>query len=98
MNLARYFASSKKRDLSSEQSEPGDDMKNIRENSSLKSSDNERLKSDNFRSILATCFKNIQEKIEELFVFVMVRKNNKTQIKGEKQLEDLTDSVKFMLS
>ena len=38
MNLARYFASSKKRDLSSEQSEAGDDMKNIRENSSLKSS------------------------------------------------------------
>ena len=28
----------------------------------------------------------------------MVRKNNKTQIKGEKQLEDLTDSVKFMSS
>ena len=26
----------------------------------------------------------------------MVRKNNGTQIKGEKQLEDLTDSVKFM--
>ena len=26
----------------------------------------------------------------------MVRKNNGTQIKDEKQLEDLTDSVKFM--
>ena len=26
----------------------------------------------------------------------MVRKNNKAQIKGDKQLEDLTDSVKFM--
>ena len=28
----------------------------------------------------------------------MVRKNNETQIKGEKQLEEFTDSVKFMSS
>ena len=28
----------------------------------------------------------------------MVRKNNETQIKDEKQLQDLTDSVKFMSS
>ena len=28
----------------------------------------------------------------------MVRKNNETQIKRKKQLEDLTDSVKFMSS
>ena len=35
-------------------------------------------------------------KIGELFV--MVRKNKETQIKGEKQLEDLTDSLKFMFS
>ena len=28
----------------------------------------------------------------------MVRKNNETQIKGEKQLEDLTNSVKFISS
>ena len=40
--------------------------------------------------------KNIQEKIEELFV--MVRKNNETQTKGEKQQENLTDSVTFMPS
>ena len=33
-------------------------------------------------------------RIEELFV--IVRKSNETEIKGEKQLEDLTDSVKFM--
>ena len=50
-------------------------------------------KSEDCRSILANCFKNIQEKIEELFV--MVRKNNETQIKDEKQLQDLTDSIKF---
>ena len=37
--------------------------------------------------------KNFQEKVEE--VFRMVRKNDK---KGEKQLKDLTDSVKFMPS
>ena len=28
----------------------------------------------------------------------MIRKNNKTQIKGKKQLEGLTDSVRFMSS
>ena len=28
----------------------------------------------------------------------MVRKNNEAQIKGKKQMEDLTDSVKFMSS
>ena len=102
MSLPRYFASSKKRDLSSERSEAGDDTKKMREDSSTTSfSENddaflEGLKSDDCRSILANCFKNIQVKIEELFV--MVTKNNETQIKGEKQLEDLTDSVKFMSS
>ena len=45
------------------------------------------------RSILVN-FKNIQEKIEEFFL--MVRKNNKAQIKGDKQLEDLSHSVKVM--
>ena len=35
-------------------------------------------------------------KIEELFV--VVRKNNETKVKGVKQLEDMTNSVKFMSS
>ena len=76
MSLARYFASSKKRDLSNEQSEAGDDTKKMREDSSTTSfSGNddvflEGLKSDDFRSILANCFKNIKVKIEELFVMV----------------------------
>ena len=102
MSLAKYFASTKKRDLSSKQSEAGDDTKKKREDSSTTCfSENddvflEGLKSENFRSILANCFKSIQEKIEELFV--MIRKNNETQIKGEKQLEDLINSVKFMSS
>ena len=56
----------------------------------------EGLKSDDCRSILPNYFTKIQEKIEELFV--MVRKNNETQIKGKKQLEGLTDSVRFMSS
>ena len=55
----------------------------------------EGLKSD-CRSILVSYFEDIQVKIVELFV--MVRKNNETQIKGEKQLEDSTDSLKFMFS
>ena len=86
----------------SEQSEAGDDTKKKREDSSTTSfSENddvflEGLKSDDFRSILANCFQNIQGKIEELFT--MFRKINETQIKGEKQLEDLIDLVKFMSS
>ena len=102
MSLGRYFASSKKRYLSSEHLEAGDYTKKKREDSSTTSfpeTDHvflEGLKSDDCHGILANCFKNIQEKIEELFV--MVRKNNETQIKGEKQLEDLTDLVKFMSS
>ena len=56
----------------------------------------EGLKSGACSSILANCLKSVQVKMEELFV--MVRKNNETQIKSEKQLEDLTDSVKFMSS
>ena len=73
MSLARYFAVSKKRDLSSKQSEAGDDSKKKTEDSSttcfLENDDVflEGLKSDDFQSILANCFMNIQEKIEELF-------------------------------
>ena len=81
MSLTKYFASSKKRDLSSDQSEAGDDTKKKkREDSSTTSfSENddvslEGLKSDDCRSILTNCFKNIQDKIEELFF--MVKKNN----------------------
>ena len=53
----------------------------MREDSSMTSfSENdvflERLKSGDCHSILANCFKNIQEKIEELFI--MVRKFNET--------------------
>ena len=74
----------------------------MRENSSTTSfSENydvflEGLKSDDFRSISANCFKNIQGKINNLFI--MVRKNNETPIKDEKQLKNATYSVKFMSS
>ena len=69
MNLAIYFASSKKRDPSSEQSETGDDTKKmIVDSSTISFSENdvfvEGLKSDDCRSILANCFKNMQEKIK----------------------------------
>ena len=81
MNLSRYFASSKKRDLSSKQSQAGDDTKKVREDSSNTSfSENyaiflERLKSDDCRSILANCFKHIQEKIEEFSIMVRKKRN-----------------------
>ena len=70
MNLAIYFASSKKRDPSSEQLETGDDTKKkmIVDSSTISFSENdvfvEGLKSDDCRSILANCFKNMQEKIK----------------------------------
>ena len=73
--FSKIFASSKKRDLNSEQSEAGDDTKKMREDSSTTSfSENddvfqEGLKSDDCRRILANCFKNIQEKIDETFCY-----------------------------
>ena len=88
MSLARHFASSKKINLSSEQSEAGNNTKKMREDSSTTSFYEkndlflEGLKSDDSYTILANCFKNIKEKIEKLLV--MARKNNKTQIKGKK--------------
>ena len=79
MSLSRYFANSKKSsDLSSEQSQTANDSRIMREDNSTTSfseKDNvllEGLKSDDCRSILANCFKNIQEKMKELFA--MVRK------------------------
>ena len=65
ISLGRYFASSKKRDLSSKQSEAGDDTQKMRKDSSttsfLENEDVflEGLKSDDCRSSLANCFKNI---------------------------------------
>ena len=78
----KIFCWFKKRDLSSNWWQAGDDTKKkMREDSSMTSfSENdvflERLKSGDCHSILANCFKNIQEKIEELFI--MVRKFNET--------------------
>ena len=80
MGIVRYFASSKKRNLSSEQSEDSYNTKKMREDSSNTNfSENddfflEGLKSDGCRSFSANCLKNIQEQIEELIL--MVRKNN----------------------
>ena len=69
MSLTKYFASSKKRDLSSEQSEGGNDTKKKRERedsstTSFSENDNvflEGLKSNDCCSILVNCFKTIQE-------------------------------------
>ena len=54
----------------------------------------EGLKSDDCRSILVNYFQNIQEKIEDFYI--MVRKNNKKEIKCENHLYDLSNSVKFI--
>ena len=69
MSLTKYFASSKKRDLSSEQSEGGNDTKKKKERedsstTSFSENDNvflEGLKSNDCCSILVNCFKTIQE-------------------------------------
>ena len=81
--------------------EAGDDTKKMREGSSttgFSGNDDvfqEGLSNDCYSS-LANRFKNIQEKIEELFILVI--KTKETQIKSEKQLKDFSDSVKFMSS
>ena len=61
--------------LAANSQEAGDDTKKMRGDGSTKSSSEnddvflEGLKSDDCRSILANCFKNIQEKIEKLLLW-----------------------------
>ena len=54
----------------------------------------ESLKSSTCVEILFNCLRKVQKQIKE--IFVLVKSNQEQQIKGERQLNDLYDSVQFI--
>ena len=92
MDIGRYFSSSKKRHLS--------DPKKAKEATSSSSySDHdvfeEGLDSSSCRSILFDCLKNLESKVNEIFANTNTLTEN--QVKGEKKLTDLAETVNFLL-
>ena len=88
----------KKRDLSDSSKDATDPKKNKEATSSSSYSDHdvfeEGLDSSSCRSILFDCLKNLESKVNEKFENTNTLKEN--QIKGEKQLTDLTETVNFL--
>ena len=87
-----------KRDLSENSKEATDPKKAKEATSSSSDSDHdvfeEGLDSSSCRSILFDCLKNLESKVNEKFENTNTLKEN--QIKGEKQLTDLTETVNFL--
>ena len=100
-DITKFFRSStKKRDLS-DTSKTDEDPKKIREASSASFADegdvfNEGIDSSGCREILFNCLKNLEAKVME--IYEQGNENKNMHIKGEKQLVDLAESVKFMTS
>ena len=97
-DIARFFVKSKKRDLSSE-SKTSEDPKKVKESGSASLSDEcdvfaEGLGNEDCRAILFNCLKNLEKDIKS--IYVLANDNKASSIKGEKQLVDLTDSVKLI--
>ena len=99
-DITKFFLSSpKKRDLS-DTSKTDEDTKKIREANSESFANegdvfNEGIDSSGFREILFSCLKNLEAKLMEIYE---QGNENNMHIKGEKQLVDLTESVKFTTS
>ena len=99
--ITKFFrSSSKKRDLSNT-SKTDEDPKKIREASSASFADerdvfNEGIDSFGCREILFNCLKNLEAKVME--IYEQGNENKNMHIKREKQLVDLAESVKFMIS
>ena len=98
MGIGKYFPNSKKRDLSDNSKEDTDpeEIKEATSSSSYNDHDvfKEGLDSSNCKSILFDCLKNLESKVNEIFASTNTLKEN--QIKGEKQLTDLAETVNFL--
>ena len=98
MDTAKYFSNSKRRDLSDNSKEATDPKKAKEATSSSSYSDHdvfeEGLDSSSCRSILCDCLKNLESKVNEIFANTNSLKEN--QVKGEKQLTDLAETVNFL--
>ena len=105
MGNKNYFPTSNKRVLS-DQSEDGDESKKLREGSvGSNSESNEEVfreapELDTNPEIVAEN-QSVEDSLKDLLarmvkMFKLAQKTNKTQIKGEQQLIDLTKSVKYI--
>ena len=98
MDIGNYFSSSKKRHHSDNSKEDTDPKKAKEATSSSSYSAHdifeEGLGSSNYRSILFDCLKRLESKVNEIFENTNTLKEN--QIKGEKQVTDLAETVNFI--
>ena len=100
--ISQYFGRNpKKRDLSDGSKTGDDDCKKPREGSSGSYTDEadifeEGVESADCRKVLFNCLKNLEEKVNDLYM--LANSNKEMQIKGDKQLIDLTSSVEFLTS
>ena len=100
-NITKFFRSSSKKRNLSDTSKTDEDPKKIREASSASFADkcdvfNEGIDSSGCREILFNCLKNLEAKVMEIYEQGNESKN--MHIKGEKQLVNLSESVKIMSS
>ena len=103
MDIAKFFdvKSSKKRVLSSEQSETGDEPKKQKEGSRNESSTStlddvfpEGLKNPDCVLILANCLRSFEQQVKEMFD--LAKKSSKSQIKGKLALQDVSKAISFI--
>ena len=102
MDIGKYFAS-KKRELSSNNSADGDIPKKVKETNVLASSDVSISNDDvfagtlddpNCKDILFNTLKNLDLRVKE--IFNLAKQNQENHIKGEGQLTEITDRIKYI--
>ena len=98
-SIAKYFESSKKRDLSGGSKTSEEPKK--REETTCSSSVTEEcdvfkdaLDNEDCRGFLLNCLKNLEKEVKT--IRILVDQNRQTQIKGKQSFADLSKSVKFI--
>ena len=100
--ISQYFRKNpKKRDLSDDSKSGDDDSKKPREGSSGSYTEEadvfeEGVESPDSRKVLFNCLNNLEQKMNDLYM--LANNNKEMQIKGDKQLIDLTSSAEFLTS
>ena len=103
MDIAKFFAvkSSKRRVLSSEESETGDEPKKQKVGSRNESSSStlddifvEGLKNPDFVLILANCLRSLEQQVKE--TFDLAKKARESQIKDKLALQDVNEAISFI--
>ena len=98
-SIAKYFESSKKRDLS-DGSKTSEEPKKLKETTSASSMTeecdvfNDGLDNEDCRGILLNCLKNLEKEVK--YIRSLADQNRQTHSKGEQSLADLSKSVKFI--